>query len=607
MKLNFLSFILLSTSLFSQSSFYYERNWGTYFGGTSTGVQKIYEKNTSDIYVDGISSYPYNNTTIVPTTYYNQFVFASNNYFTPGNTDSKNNFRGIFSTSGGILLAEYNLYKNAYSDKIIPAHRDESGNRYDLESDLINYPTLSNMSWQTSNVTNDDSILSKYDSNGNLVWQTYVPENLDSDFFIKTDNTDNIYIAGTTKWQNLGDPGTYDPSFTYVSSPQGGPLSNSYVVKLNSQGQKIWATYIPSKTISDIDLFDNNLYIATGEDINTSVSTLATSGTFQQAKAVNSIIKLNGNTGNRIWGTYYGVPNNITHGTIKNIRVTETGVYILGTTTTPGTYYGEEGAHLASSLDGWDLFITKFNDSGNRTWTTYLNTAGIELILNSNHNLDVKDDKIIVSGSTTGNQNIATPGAFQDVKPSANGVFDIFFSMFNTSGVHLFTSYYGGPVTPPSGSSGANLLSVINCKFSANSNAFFLYGSASSLSGYTTSNGHQQTLTFPPGMNEGGAGYIAKFSPTNLSVSEADLGENLKLYDNPNKGSFVLTGNILTKEPHFVCINDMTGRLIYSKRIENNKSVNFDLEDILSNGNYILSLKNSNQQFIKSFKLIIKK
>lgn len=142
---------------------------------------------------------------------------------------------------------------------------------------------------------------------------------------------------------------------------------------------------------------------------------------------MNSIIKLNGNSGNRIWGTYYGVPNNITHGTIKNIRVTETGVYILGTTTTPGTYYGEEGAHLASSSDGWDLFITKFNDSGNRTWTTYLNTAGIELILSSNHNLDVKDDKIIVSGSTTGNQNIATPGAFQDVKPSANSVFDIFF------------------------------------------------------------------------------------------------------------------------------------------------------------------------------------
>lgn len=107
-----------------------------------------------------------------------------------------------------------------------------------MESDLINYPALSNISWHTSNVTNDDSILSKYNSNGNLVWQTYVPENLDSDFFIKTDNMGNIYIAGTTKWQNLGDLGTYEPSFTYVSSPQGDPVSNSYVVKLNSQGQK---------------------------------------------------------------------------------------------------------------------------------------------------------------------------------------------------------------------------------------------------------------------------------------------------------------------------------------------------------------------------------
>jgi hypothetical protein len=141
---------------------------------------------------------------------------------------------------------------------------------------------------------------------------------------------------------------------------------------------------------------------------------------------VNSIIKLNGNSGSRIWGTYYGVPNNVTHGTIKNIRVTETGVYVLGNYHSRNILRRRRGT-FSDGSDGWDLFITKFNDSGNRTWTTYLNTAGIELILSSNHNLDVKDDKIIVSGSTVGNQNMATPGAFQEVKPSANSVFDIFF------------------------------------------------------------------------------------------------------------------------------------------------------------------------------------
>ncbi len=605
MKFKFLPFILLSANLFSQSSFSYERNWGTYFGGTTTGVQSIYERSSSDIHVDAITAYP-NTTTPVSQSYYNQFVIASNNYFTPGTADSKNNFNGIFSASGNLLLAEYTLYKNSYSDKSLPAYRDQSGNRYDIESDLVNYPTLSSGTWHTSSSTNDDSILSKYDSNGNIIWKTYVPENSDSPFLIKTDNAGNTYIAGTTKWQNLGDSGTYQPSFTYIPSSLGSPISNSYVVKLNAQGQKIWATYIPSKTISDIDLFDNNLYIVTGEDMNTSVPTLATVNTFQQAKAVNSIIKLNGDTGNRIWGTYYGVPNNLPHGTIKNIRVTETGIYVLGTTTTPGTYYGEEGSHLASSIEGWDLFITKFNDSGNRIWTTYLGTPGIELILGSDHNLDVKNDKIIVSGSTIGAQNIATQGSFQDVKPSSNNIFDIFFSMFDTSGNNLFTSYYGGPVIP-SGNSAYNVLSVINCQFSSNSNAFYLYGSTNSTSGYTTSNGNQQTPLFPPGINDTAAGYIAKFSPTALSVSENSLSDNLKLYDNPNKGSFVLAGNILAKESHLVFIHDMAGRLVYSKKIEKNKSVNFDVEDILTRGNYILSLQNSQKQFIKSFKLIIKK
>ncbi|GAB0154853.1 hypothetical protein CHRYSEOSP005_01130 [Chryseobacterium sp. Alg-005] len=603
MKSKNLLFILFSPFLFSQS-FNYERSWGTYFGGNTTWIKTIYEKSSSDLFVDAVSSYP-TSTAQVPESYYNQFVLSSSHFFTPGTLFSENNFGGNFSATGSLLMAEYTPYKNSYSNKSFPAFRDVSGNRYDIESNLIQFPALPNGTWNSTQITSDDSILSKYDSAGNLVWKTYVPENSDSKFFIKTDASGNIYIAGTTKWQNLGDPGTYEPAFTLVPSTNGSPTSNSYLVKLNSQGQKIWATYIPTKTIADIDLFGNNVYIAAGDDVNSSTAALSTAGTFQQAKAINSIIKINGNSGERIWGTYYGSPTNLSHGTIRNIKVTSTGIYILGTTTTPGSYYGEEGAFKASTTEGWDLFITKFDDLGARDWTTYLGTSGIEMILESSHNIDVKDDKIIVSGSTFGNQNIATHGTFQDVKPSSSNILDIFFSMFNTSGSHLFTSYYGGPISVSS--TNANYLPVINCQFSANSNAFYLYGTTSSPTGYATANAHQQNIILPSGTAEGSIGYIAKFSPVSLSVSDIHLSESLQLFNNPNNGSFTIKGKILETDAHLITITDTTGRLIYSKKIEKKPEEAFDLTDKLVNGNYILSVSTINKNVLKSFKLNIKK
>ena len=604
MKLLNIIFTLSTSYLFSQVQYNYERSWGTYFGGVNTEVKSLYENSSTNIVADAVTNYNLNQTGGIPTpptNYYNQFVVSSSNFFIPGILNSENNFIGKFSSAGSLQKAEYIAYNNSNARKIVPVLRDQSENRYDIESDFIQFPTFTSGVWHSTNVTTDDSVLSKYDVSGNLLWKTYIPANLDSDIFVKTDALGNIYVGGTTKWQNLGDSGTYQPTFTLVSSPSSSPLSNSFIVKLNPQGQKIWATYIPAKSILDMDVYNNNVFMATTDDIDSSSTGLSTSGTFQQVKAINSIIKLNGNSGQRIWGTYYGSPTNLNHGKIHNIKVTSSGVYILGTTTSPGSYYAEEGAFKSSTTEGFDLFITKFNDNGIRDWSTYLGSAGYEMIITSTKNLDVKNDKIIVSGHSIGNYNFATPGAFLDIKPSSTmSAPDTFFSMFSTAGSHLFTSYYGGPWE-----SNADM-SVINCSFSPNSDSFYLYGATARTIGFTTINGNQTNIIYPDNMS-GNSGYITKFSPNVLSVSEGNSTDDLKLFNNPNNGIFTLKGKILAHKKHFVTITDLSGRIIYSKKTDKNNTQYFDLANNLSNGAYILSLETENKTLVKSFKLLIKK
>lgn len=604
MKLLILSAFLLSSAVHSQNTFNYERSWGTYFGGINTEINSLYENSSANIIADAITSYHLDQTSSLPPsqTYYNQFVISGSNFFIPGVLKSENNFGGKFSIVGSLQTAGYTPYNNFSSKKIIPIFRDQSENRYDIESELIQFPTFTSGVWHNTNVTTDDSVLSKYDINGNLLWKTYIPENLNSGLFVKTDTSGNVYIGGTTDWQNLADPGTYQPTFTNVSSPGGLTLANSFIVKLNPQGQKIWATYIPAKEIIDLDIHNNNVYVATSDDISNSSTALSTLGTFQQLKAGNSIIKLNGNSGQRTWGTYHGSPNDFSHGKIHNIKVTSSGVYILGTTASPGSYYAEEGAYKAATTEGFDLFITKFNDNGDRDWGTYLGSAGFELILASTKNLDVKNDKIIVTGHSVGSQNFATPGAFLDTKPSTGtSAPDTFFSMLSTTGSHLFTSYYGGPWE-----SNADIANI-NCLFSPNSDSFYLYGTTARTTGYTTINGNQPSMIFPVNNILGNSGYITKFSLNILSVSENNLADDLKLFNNPNNGAFTLKGEILGQKEHFINITDLSGRIIYTKKISKNNTQYFDLTNNLDNGTYILSLEAANKTLVKSFKLIIKK
>ncbi|WP_407404168.1 hypothetical protein [Chryseobacterium sp.] len=443
MRNSFYYILVFCAGLYSaQVSQVYERSWGTYYGGVHTnGITgstnyKAIEDNDGNLIIDK----EYNSST--NTSYYNQFITSGMQGFTPG---ISNRLEGKLNNNGSLLYSKYTIPSTTLgtseSEKIM--YRDQDGSYYVNEYKNILNASASAGVWFTNPIVEDlqnnrTSLLAKYDANGVFLWRTFIPAGI-SDLSFTTDDAGNIYFSGLTHKLDLADTGSYQSNFVldYIN---GNPRPNAYLVKLNSSGQKIWSTYYPAERILSLDEYNGDLYLVTTSDFLGTNMQLATNGTFQQTKALSAISRFNANTGERIWGTYYGTSDN--YGSISEIKVTETGIYTLGLSFeiySPNNtnYFATPGAYQAQPMGSEDIVISKFNFSGQRVWSTYF--GGTESDAFSG--LDVKGSKILISGGTS-SQNIASANAFVNVKPNLS-IPDLFFAMFNTSGELVVSSYYG--------------------------------------------------------------------------------------------------------------------------------------------------------------------
>lgn len=591
-------FLLFCAEIFSaQSTFNYTRDWGTYYGAvrnSSTGVDlSATEDLFGSIHADASL---YNGTN---TLYHNQFITSGMQGFGSGND---NRLEGKFNSNGTIQYSTYALLTNSgtgnNADYVRMIHREPNGSYYMIERRSAQNNTSTPGAWLTDFVelTSDNKtlLLAKHDSMGNLLWRTYIP-GVSPTVEITSDENGNLYLSGLTNYQNLGDSNSFQQGFV-ISYSNGNIRPNSFILKLSSSGQRMWATYYPATSVNALNTYAGNLYIITGSDFIATDAVLATAGTFQQTKTNFSIAKFNAVSGQRMWGTYYGFG----YGSGPTfIKANETGLYTLGTTYDfdgATGYFSTPGAYQMSTAGTLDIFLTKFNQNGNRIWSTYFGGTAVQEATG----FDIKSDKILFSGYTT-SASLASPNSFVQTKPNP-GKFDHFFSMFNTDGERLFTSYYGG--TDPYNFIAQN----IKCFFSRNTDAFYLFGTTQNRYGYTTENAWQNAIIYPTANNVGDVTtFIAKFTSKFLSSSESTKDVSIQLFDNPNNGNFTLEGTLLEKEKCSVQLYDASGKLVYKENLSKNKIQKFNLESILSSGFYALSLKHADGSVIKNFKILVKK
>lgn len=149
----------------------------------------------------------------------------------------------------------------------------------------------------------------------------------------------------------------------------------------------------------------------------------------------------------RLWGTFYG-GNYFAHFT--DIDSDSSGYsYLSGNISGPAGNYASSGAHQTtynnSSIYGTDGIIAKFDSNGQRVWGTYY--GGVENDKINGLVID-KQDNVIITGESYSSTNIATVGSFKPIKsphPNSTGEnADAFLVKFNSAGVRLWGTYFGG-------------------------------------------------------------------------------------------------------------------------------------------------------------------
>jgi len=253
---------------------------------------------------------------------------------------------------------------------------------------------------------------------------------------VATDCSNNVYITGYTG------PSTTNnfPVFSGFQMSARGSL-DAFVVKFNSSGIRTWATFLGGSDYDEgygIALDGSGNLFITGYTKSTNFPVLLG---FQMSLAGNRdafIAKFN-SSGNRLWITYFGgisgeEGNGIAIDKADNVLITGR----TGSTNLPVF------AGFQMSTGGlYDGFVAKFDNSGNRLWSTYYGGSESD---NSRGIATDGSNNVFITGSTISLSvnNFPTFAGFQMGYGGGSIWGDAFIVKFDDTGNRLWATYYGG-------------------------------------------------------------------------------------------------------------------------------------------------------------------
>ena len=422
------------------------RIWATYYGGSSGDFGfSMCTDNLGNLYITGQTS----STNIPIQTFlgaYNQTTFGS----------GWDAFILKFNSSGERLWATY--YGGDTADSGSDICTDDSGNLYVTGYTWsTNFPiqilpgAYNQTTYGGGGYYDGDAFILKFNSSGARLWATYYGGiNFDYGNSICTDNSNNFYVTGYTVSSNFP---TQMLSGAYNQTTFGGGNSDIFILKFSSSCTRLWATFYGDDSWDyGIDICtdnSNNIYI-TGHTYGTNFPTQILAGAYNQTTYGGGgddafILKFN-SSGERLWATYYG---GIDYDKGDGICTDDLGnLYITGCTC--GSNFPTQiltGAYNQTTFGGGsfqegDAFILKFNSIGVRLWATYYGGSNNDGLLN-----EVCTDNLgnlYVTGRTSSNNFPVQilPEAYNQT--TLGGFYDSFILKFNSSCTRLWASYYGG-------------------------------------------------------------------------------------------------------------------------------------------------------------------
>lgn len=324
-----------------------------------------------------------------------------------------------------------------------------------------------------------------------VIWSTYVGGNvLEIPIYATHDLYGNLYTSGTTFSTDLATTGAHQTTLS--------ASSDAYLTKYTDDGQLIWATYYGGNEATNgtgcaVDSF-GNVYL-TGETKAT--SGIATPGAHQTTYGGTGsgqgdafLVKFD-STGTRLWATYFGGADDdaATHCEVDH----QNNVYITGRTNSSGSFIS--GGHQTGRGGDFDAFLAKFNESGTHQWSTYYGGG----LLDYGHGIATNTlGDVYLSGTTASTDSISTLGVHQYAP--AGGITDAFLVRFNSNGLRIWGTYFGGNSEE------------IGLHCAADDSGFvYLVGGTSSADDISSANAHQEIRHGIAPNNFDG--FLSKFDP----------------------------------------------------------------------------------------------
>jgi gliding motility-associated-like protein len=468
---------------------YPERKWVTYYGGNGYDALRnvTCSKDGKSLYAVGWTESSSN--------------IATSGAFQTSRVAMEDGFVVKMGKAGNRIWASYMGGSN--NDRLYDLSADNTGNIYICgETYSNNFPTSSGAMQTSRGGGNNDAVIVKFDSTGSRIWSTlYGGNGWDEAYRIIVSRTNHIYIGGKTSSTNvIATSGAHQTSM--------GGSEDGFLTKLNtSNGYRIWSTYYGGSQQDYLNgLSDDNSgatdFFITG--LTYSSNNISTTGAYQASFAgvYDMFLCYFDSSGKRKWSTYFG-------GTAEDYG---TGMacdsignaYIYGyTTSTSGI--ATAGAHQTSRSGPQDIFMAKFNKSGQRLWGTYYGGTGLEVIYRADVYLR---GFLVITGYTSSVNGISTSGVWQT---SNAGGEDCFIAKFNTqAGKRIWGSYFGS--TGDDRILGTSLVDY----------SIYAVGVSTSTSGFATSGAHQTSN------NGAWDAFIARFEDDpcflfSFSVSKKDI------------------------------------------------------------------------------------
>lgn len=373
-------------------------------------------------------------------------------------------------------------------------------------------------------------VLMQFNENGQLNWGTYYGASTTTVAFnaLACDRQGNVFAAGyadstTSTTNELISSGAWQTTFG-GGVPVAGYCNDGLLVKFDSSGNRLWATYFGGaydESINAITCDSTGAIYLTGAT--SSGNGIGTPGSFQpvadpnfvypgQAQQFGGFVAKFTAAGQRVWGTYLNAIG-------RGICVNPYGqLYVSGTSnTTHDTMIAGTDAYMNIGLSQRNDFLIRYDAAtGQRVWGTYY---GGEFQAGSNKGYVTCDSagNVFLSGPTNSrgapgsDYVMATPGSHQDTLNAPAGMWypnsDLYIAMFDSTGGRKWGTYYGGSASEGGGRAVVDF----------SNSAIYLSGGTSSASAIATPGSFQsaQDTTNGPGS---GQGFLVKFMPKDISL-----------------------------------------------------------------------------------------